>query len=286
MSGTNSIDIRGLGVSYDGLVVLRNVSFSVRPGEFLAIVGESGSGKSSLLYALAGMIPHVGKVKIPGDVGFVFQNYAVSPWLSVRANIALGLSRVEHPRRAKIARAVGLRRGGRPGPVAGFFRGAWWWLTLRRIDRAYRRHVVRRHLQLVGLADHADKYPGQLSGGQVQRVALARALAPNPLVVFLDEPFGSLDTYTRDRMQAWLLKVHEAEHKTMLFVTHNIEEAIFLSDRILVLVPDRAPAEFSVPFVRPREDSIRYHPDFVELKRLIVEDIAHSPDVYARSRLL
>jgi len=268
------ITVEGLGVSYDGHDVLRDVSFSVYRGELLAIVGKSGSGKSSLLLALAGLIPRLGEVDIPGDIGFVFQNYAAFPWMTVRDNIGAGLRRLRHPKREKVADAL-LRLHREPLRVeaAGYRQKLWRTLALRRIDHAYRRRLVKWHIDLVDLTDHADKYPGQLSGGQVQRVALARALAPNPLVIFLDEPFGALDSYTRDRMQAWLLNVYEVEHKTMLFVTHNVEEAIFLSDRILLLGQGGIPADFSVPFKRPRENSIRYHSDFVRLKQQVAEQI-------------
>jgi len=135
--------------------------------------------------------------------------------------------------------------------------------------------LIARHLEMVGLSADAQKYPAQLSGGQAQRVALARALAPDPEVIFMDEPFGALDMYTREKMQTWLLDIWEKDHKTVLFVTHNIEEAIFLSDRVIVLGDGKILGEFSVPFGRPRAEQIKFTASFVELKRQILDRMEH-----------
>ena len=225
------IQVRGLRVSYGKNEVLYGVNFSIERGEFVSLVGVSGCGKSTLLYALSGFIEKQGEVNMPGSVGMVFQNYAVFPWLTVKGNIAAGL---------------------------------------RGVGRQKREELVVKHLKMVGLLEEAHKYPTQLSGGQAQRVALARALACNPEVILMDEPFGALDMYTREKMQTWLLDVWERDHKTVLFVTHNIEEAIFLSDRVIVMGGGNIIREFSIPFVRPRAEQIKFTPSFVELKRKIL----------------
>lgn len=226
------IQVRGLRVRYDGNEILHGIDLNVERGEFVAIVGQSGSGKSTLLHALAGFIDSEGEVRMPKEIGMVFQNYAVYPWLTVRGNIAFGL---------------------------------------HGINRQKQEEIIAAHLNLVGLDEQADKYPAQLSGGQTQRVALARALAPNPEVIFMDEPFGALDMYTREKMQAWLLEVWEKDHKTVLFVTHNIEEAIFLSDRVIVIGDGEILGKFPSPFERPRTEPLKFTPTFVELKRQILE---------------
>ena len=166
------IEVRDLCVSYGDHAVLDAVNLKVRNGEFVSIVGQSGCGKSTLLLALAGFIAYQGQVTVPEHIGMVFQNYAVFPWLTVRGNIAFGL---------------------------------------HELGALERENVIAHHLRLVGLEDHAHKYPAQLSGGQTQRVALARALAPRPKVVFMDEPFGALDMFTRERMQEWLEDVRARE---------------------------------------------------------------------------
>ena len=162
----------------------------------------------------------------------VFQNYAVYPWLTVKANLAFGLGS-RHVKEREL--------------------------------------LVNRVLEMLGLASEARKYPAQLSGGQAQRVALGRAIAPDPALILMDEPFGALDLYTRERMQTWLLDIWEKEHKTVLFVTHSIEEAIFLADRVVVLGRGIILGQFPVPLSRPRTAELKFDAPFVELKRQIVE---------------
>lgn len=231
---TPLIQVRDLTVGYDDVTVLKNINFEVNEGEFVSIVGTSGCGKSTLLFALAGFIDSIGSIRMPTDIGVVFQNYAVFPWLTVKGNISFGLQHLPQDEREKI---------------------------------------VRHHLALVGLERHADKYPAQLSGGQAQRVALARALAPNPQVILMDEPFGALDMFTRDKMQNWLQEIWENDNKTVLFVTHNIEEAIYLSDRIAILHKTLGLVEISVPITRPRKKEMKFSPEFVQLKREILEKL-------------
>lgn len=226
------VRVERLCVRYGERRILHNVSFAVERGEFLSIVGKSGCGKSTLLNALAGFIEREGEVQIAADVGVVFQSYAVFPWLTVRKNISFGLGHV---------------------------------------DGKEREALITKHLKLVGLYSHADKYPAQLSGGEVQRVALARALAPNPEVILMDEPFGALDLYVREKMQKWLLDILESKEKSVIFVTHSIEEAVFLSDRIIVLGNGQVSAEFDVPFPRPRNEQTKFTASFGQLKRKIFE---------------
>jgi NitT/TauT family transport system ATP-binding protein len=228
------IQVRGLSIYYGNHEVLKGVNFTVQRGEFVSVVGKSACGKSSLLHALAGFIGKNGDVQIPADVGIVFQNYAVYPWLTVRGNIAFGL----HDK-----------------------------------SKEQQDELVKRHLEMAGLSNEADKYPFQLSGGQSQRVALARALVARPEVIFMDEPFGALDMFTREKMQSWLLDIWEKSHTTVLFVTHNIEEAIFLSDKIIVLGQGSIVSEFVIPFGRPRNEQMKFTPAFVELKKQILEQM-------------
>ncbi len=230
---TSNVHIRAqnLRVRYDENEVLHGLDFVVRKGEFVSIVGKSGCGKSTLLHALAGFIEKDGDVEVPADLGIVFQNYAVFPWLTVAGNIAYGLSQC---------------------------------------SRSERRQVVAEMLERMELNDHAKKYPAQLSGGQTQRVALARALATNPEAVLMDEPFGALDPYTRDKMQTWLHQMWEQTNKTVLFVTHHIEEAVFLSDRIIVLGEGLICGEFDVPFGPRRKAEIKFTESFIELRRQVV----------------
>ncbi|MCI0563178.1 MAG: ABC transporter ATP-binding protein [Nitrososphaera sp.] len=237
MSENVIIEVNNLRAGYDGVTVLHDINFRVFDGEFVSLIGKSGSGKSTLLLALAGFIKSDGLRHVPSELGMVFQNYAVFPWFTVRENITLGLGHLEQKER---------------------------------------RETVAHYLSLVGLDEHGDKYPTQLSGGQAQRVAFARALAPNPSVIFMDEPFGALDIFTRDKMQDWLNEIWEKENKTVLFVTHNIEEAIFLSDRILIVGHGALLGEVSPPFARPRTGDIKYSTQFMELKRKVAEQLEMS----------
>jgi len=231
------ISVQALRVSYGDTEVLHGIDLQVEEGQFVSIVGKSGCGKSTLLLALAGFIPREGEITFPGEFGMVFQNYAVFPWMTVRDNIAFGL-------------------GGR---------GA-----------AERNTIVDQHLSLVGLESHASKYPSQLSGGQAQRVALARALAADPKVVLMDEPFGALDNFTRNQMQQWLAELWQNEHKTVLLVTHNIEEAVFLSDRLILMEKGRIEGDVAVDLKRPRAADLKFSAGFVDLRRSILERLGQS----------
>lgn len=229
------ISVEALSVFYGDVCVLSGVDLKVMRGEFVSVVGSSGSGKTTLLNSLAGFISYQGSIRVPGKIGVVFQDYSAFPWMTVSENIAFGL-----------------HDGGR---------------------RAGADEIVRQHLKLIKLEDSAGKYPAELSGGQVQRVGIARALAPNPDVILMDEPYGALDRDTRERMQKWLLDVWAQDNKTIFFITHDIEEAIFLSDRVLVLGGNRIADEYPVPFDRPRTEDIKFTHDFTALKRTIFDKI-------------
>jgi len=228
----------------NGVLALDDVSLKVAKNEFCVIVGPSGCGKSSLLYLAAGLNDATsGRIKIDGreviepgaDRGMVFQSYTLFPWLTVRANIEYG------PKR-------------------------------KGLPAEQRRQIVDQYLNEVGLAPFADHYPAQLSGGMKQRVAIARALANDPAVLLMDEPFGALDSQTRGTMQKLLLRVWERQQKTVLFVTHDIDEALVLGDRVLVMTarPGKIKAEIKVDIPRPRSMDVILEPDFIALKRRIL----------------
>ena len=222
-------------------VAVDHVSLDVAPGEFVCVLGPSGCGKSTVLNVVAGFIaPSAGSVGIddiqirePGaDRGVVFQQPTLFPWKSVLENIAYG-------------------------PL------------VRGLGRAEAERVARHFMTVVGLTAFADYYPQQLSGGMQQRVGIARALANSPNVLLMDEPFGSLDAQTRAMMQEVLLGIWEDLHTTVLFVTHDIEEALFLADRVVVMSagPGRIIDQIEVPLARARHPDVVYTPEFVRLKR-------------------
>ncbi len=225
-----------------GIVALSSTSIEVRDNEFLSIVGPSGCGKSTLLRLMAGLdAPTKGEIcyrgqaitKPTGKIGLVFQDYSLLPWRSIQRNIELGLE------------FQGL--GGREA-----------------------RAKALEHLELVGLAQFRDAYPHELSGGMRQRAAIARALAVAPDVLLMDEPFGALDAHTRLLMQRELLTLWEKRRKTVVFVTHSIDEAVYLSDRIVVMEkdPGRVIEVLDVDLPRPRT---RKNPDFGKLTESILE---------------
>lgn len=220
---------------------LDNISLSVAPAELVSLVGPSGCGKSTLLRLIAGLDKPdsgalwVGSEEITGpsaERGLVFQDPNLFPWLSVRHNIEAGL----------VARGV----------------------------LHQKRHEVDEFMRLVGLESFARAYPHHLSGGMAQRVALARALINHPKVLLLDEPLGALDAFTRMRMQDEVLRLWVARGTTMVLVTHDIDEAIYMSDRIVIMTPRPGRIEHSiqVPLERPRH---RNHPDFLRLRGEILE---------------
>jgi NitT/TauT family transport system ATP-binding protein len=224
------------------LVAVEDFSLSVRDGEFISLVGPSGCGKTTLLSMLAGFVqPTTGAVSLDGrpvagpgpDRGVIFQDYGVFPWLTVRDNIAFGLT-----------------------------------LKANRVPPAARDAVVARYIELMGLSGFEEAYPKTLSGGMKQRVALARAYAVKSDFLLMDEPFGALDAQTRTAMQDLLLHVLETEGKTVLFITHSVEEALYLSSRVVVITarPSRIRRVIDVPFPYPRREELHRRPEFAELE--------------------
>ena len=224
------------------LQVAENVSYDVRDGEFLSLIGPSGCGKTTMLNMAAGFLqPSSGRVTLDGapikgpgpDRGVIFQEYGVFPWLTVRQNIEFGLT-----------------------------------LAANRAGAAEREETSRRYMELMGLSAFADAWPRTLSGGMRQRLALARAYAVRPQFLLMDEPFGALDAQTRSAMQDLLLQAQEAEKKTVMLITHSVEEAIYLSSRIIVLTarPTRVREIIEVPFIFPRSAELHETPEFGELR--------------------
>jgi ABC-type nitrate/sulfonate/bicarbonate transport system ATPase subunit len=245
--------IDGVGRTFPGVrggaptVALQPVSLSVRDNDFIAILGPSGCGKSTLLRIVAGLdTPTTGRVVLDGapvvgpgvDRGMVFQSYTLFPWLTVRQNICFGL-----------------REKG---------------MSCEQQDA-----IAAHYLDRTGLAAFEHHYPKMLSGGMQQRTAIARALANDPKILLLDEPFGALDNQTRGLMQELLLGIWETERKTVLFVTHDIEEAIFVAGRVVVMSarPGRIKAEVAIDLPHPRHYTVKTTPEFSALKARLTEEI-------------
>jgi NitT/TauT family transport system ATP-binding protein len=224
-----------------------DVTYDIREGDFVSVIGPSGCGKTTMMNMLAGFQkPTAGTVTFedkpivgPGpERGVIFQEYGVFPWLTVKDNIAFGLG-----------------------------------LHASRVSAKERNDICDHYLELMGLADFANSYPKHLSGGMRQRVAIARAYAVKPKFLLMDEPFGALDAQTRSNMQDLLLRVLASEGKTVLLITHSVDEAIYLSSRIVVVTarPARIKEIIDVKFPYPRHEDIRELPGFGELRRMIRE---------------
>jgi len=242
--------------------VVDDVSYEIRDREFVSVIGPSGCGKTTMMNMAAGFVkPTKGAVLLDGkpvegpgpDRGVIFQEYGVFPWLTVRQNIAFGLG-----------------------------------LAASRVPANERREVVERYMRLMGLSDFADAWPKTLSGGMRQRLAIARAYAVRPEFLLMDEPFGALDAQTRSAMQDLLLEVLQAEGKTVMLITHSVEEAIYLSSRIVVMTarPTRVREVIEVPFEYPRHESLHEEPKFGELRShirsLVMEEYAAQAQQSAR----
>ena len=224
------------------LRVVDDVSFTVADREFVSIIGPSGCGKTTMMNIVAGFVqPNSGSVLLDGkpitgpgpERGVIFQEYGVFPWLSVQDNIAFGLT-----------------------------------LAANRTGAAQRRQICERYMRLMGLSDFAHAYPKTLSGGMRQRLAIARAYAVSPQFLLMDEPFGALDAQTRSAMQDLLLQVLAAERKTVMLITHSVEEAIYLSSKIVVVTarPARIREVIQVPFAYPRESGLHESAEFAALR--------------------
>ena len=234
--------------------VLDGVSCEIRQGEFVSVIGPSGCGKTTLMNIVGGFVqPTSGRVLLDGapvggpgpDRGVIFQEYGVFPWLTVRQNIEFGLK-----------------------------------LAANRVPADERAETCQRYMGLMGLADFANHFPKHLSGGMRQRLALARAYAVKPQFLLMDEPFGALDAQTRTAMQDLLLQVLQTEGKTVMLITHSVDEAIYLSSRIVVVTarPARIRTVVDVPFGYPRTESIHEDPRFValraQIRALVMEEYA------------
>lgn len=248
------LEVKGLGKTFESaqgpVEALRNLSFEVHRREFLSVVGASGCGKSTLVRILAGLETATsGEVLVDGkavngpgrDRGMVFQGYTLFPWLTVERNIAFGLEMSGAARPTALAHA-------------------------------------REWIELVGLVGFEEKYPHQLSGGMRQRVAIARSLAAGPRVLLMDEPFGALDAQTRAQMQVHLLQIWKNVDITVVFITHDLDEAVFLSDRILVLDPrpGRLREHIEVPVPRPRSHG-QIPSETFQSTRSRIEALIHPP---------
>lgn len=238
-----------LGRGADAFEAVQALDFAIEPGEFVCILGPSGCGKSTLLGALAGHLRPAGgsllvdNAPIAGpspERGMVFQHHTLLPWRSVLDNVAFGLK-------------------------------------MQGVGKVERRRQAAEMLRLVGLQDFASRWPNQLSGGMQQRAEIARVLINRPRLLLMDEPFGALDAQTRARMQELLLDIWTRMRTTVVFVTHDIDEALFLADRILVMSPrpGRFIEDLPLTFARPRDASLLTSPAFVHLKRYCLELLRH-----------
>ena len=241
------IEIAGVSKRYgEGAAVLDAINLAVAKEEFISIIGPSGCGKSTILKLIAGLTPPTGgTIRVEGRtpqnareiISFVFQDATLLPWRTAKENVALGLE-------------------------------------LEKVPNARREKVIAALLELVGLKHVAKSYPRELSGGMKMRVSIARALATNPRVMLLDEPFAALDEMSRDRLNEEILRLRAEQNWTAVFVTHSVSEAVFLSDRVVVLAPNpgRIYAEFPVELPAPRTPAIRSSPEF----EAIVSRVAHT----------
>jgi NitT/TauT family transport system ATP-binding protein len=245
----SKLRIEGVTVRFTGrkgrtVTALENISLAIPDRELSVIVGPSGCGKSTLLRLVAGLgEATAGRVTLDGrpiagpsaERGMVFQSYTLFPWLTVRRNVEFGLE-------------------------------------LKRTPAPERARIAGQFIREVGLEGFEDAYPDQLSGGMRQRTALARALANDPEILLMDEPFGALDSQTRALMQELLLAIWEQSHKTVLFITHDIDEALFLGDVVYVMTarPGRIKKEITVDIPRPRGPEVLTAPRFVDLKRQVL----------------
>ena len=253
------IEISGVSLAYDtpaGRVEgVREAHFAIEQSEFLCLVGPSGCGKSTLLNIIAGFLtPTAGEIRIAGrkidghgmDRGVVFQDFAqLFPWRTALGNVAFGLE-------------------------------------MKGVDKDERIRIAREQLRLVKLEKFADSYPHHLSGGMQQRVAIARALAYNPAVLLMDEPFAALDALTRDEMQRLLADVWRETKKTVIYVTHNVAEAVYLADRVIVMSPHpgTVKAEIKIPLPRPRDP---LSAEFLDWQKVLLRELGQEVEPKSKS---
>ena len=226
------------------MIAVSGFQLDVKEGEFICLLGPSGCGKTTVLRIIAGLqSPTSGELTLRGnpitgpgsDRGMVFQEFGLLPWRSVKKNVEFGLE-------------------------------------VQKMDDAKKNEISKRFIDLVGLTGFENSHPNQLSGGMKQRVGIARALASNPEILLMDEPFGALDAQTRNLMQKELLRIWEETKKTVIFVTPSVDEAVYLSDRIVVMTgrPGKVKEIYKVSLPRPRD---RAHPDFINLRKTILDEL-------------
>jgi NitT/TauT family transport system ATP-binding protein/sulfonate transport system ATP-binding protein len=252
MAHAATLEIKSLNKQYrvrgEALSVLENISLSIKPGEFISIVGSSGCGKSTLLKLLIGLEnDYQGEILLDGnriagtslERGIVFQEHRLFPWLTVEQNVGIGL------------------------------------LNNTKLSPQEKRKSVQEHIELVGLGEFSNAFPYQLSGGMSQRVAIARALVNRPEVLLLDEPFGALDAFTRAYLQQELQRIWEKEGITMILVTHDVEEAVYLGDRVVVMQPKPGRIKRIVDVPLPRERN-RSSSDFAMIKGEVLREFSNN----------
>ncbi len=248
------IRVRGLSKEFTtfdngggGVLALSNIDFEVRDNEFITVIGPSGCGKTTLLRIIAGLIPYdQGEVTIDGrpvtgpgpERAMVFQNFALMPWADIMTNVSFGLE-------------------------------------IRGTPKEQCRDTAKELIKLVGLEGFEQRLPKELSGGMQQRVGLARALAVNPQILLMDEPFGSLDEQTRRLLQEGLLSLWERERKTVVFITHSMDEAVMLGDRVMLMTPrpGRVKEMIDIPLPRPRSREVEKSSTFLEVKEYLWENL-------------
>ncbi|MFT3999650.1 MAG: ABC transporter ATP-binding protein [Rhizobium sp.] len=251
---TPKISFQGVSKRFDttggtAFTALNNLDLDIEDGEFITVVGPSGCGKSTAMNIAAGLTPPSGgqvlvdnaPVKGPGpERGVIFQQYALFPWLTVRDNVEFGL-------------------------------------TISGRSKIERRKIADHFIDLVGLKDFADALPKTLSGGMKQRCAIARAYAVNPKILLMDEPFGALDALTRVQLQNQLLSMWSKERRTVMFITHDVDEAVFLASRVVVMAarPGRLREIIEVALPYPRTEEIRLSPEFAELRNRVWRAVYH-----------
>ena len=254
--GERIVELQGVSKSFHKTIkhsstelkALTDVTLSIRENEFISIIGPSGCGKTTLLKMIDGLLPYDSgeilingrRVTAPGpERAVVFQTFALLPWRTVLANVEFSLE-------------------------------------LRRVPKEERARTAREYIRRVGLGEFEDHYPHELSGGMQQRAGLARALAVNPMILLMDEPFGSVDAQTRQLLQEELLELWQREQKTVIFVTHSMDEAVYLSDRVVVMTPrpGQVAEILDVPLPRPRvAEDVRRDPRFVDLTTYIWDSL-------------
>jgi NitT/TauT family transport system ATP-binding protein len=252
---SGQVELRDLRISFPTengeFTAVRDASLEIRPNEFLSIVGPSGCGKSTMLFAIDGLYkPSAGSILVDGkpidgprpDRAMVFQEFGLLPWRTIYANVEFPLELRASPKRGSAKE---------------------------------RRQEAERYLRLVGLEGFGNRFPHQLSGGMKQRVGIARAFATGAEILLMDEPFAAVDAQTRDIMGLELLRVWGEERKTIVFVTHSIEEAVYLADRVVVMTagPTRVKEIIDIPIARPRPLEIRGSAEFAELRQQVWESL-------------